>query len=87
MTISDHVARYVAIKQHLGYEFTTNEQILSSFARFADARDEAFFRAETALQWAATAPSRDRCVKKPAHRARLGDLVARRRHPSRGPAT
>ena len=44
MTISDHVARYVAIKQHLGYEFTTNAEILSSFARFADARDEAFFR-------------------------------------------
>ena len=64
MTISDHVARYVAIKQHLGYEFTTNAEILSSFARFADARDEAFFRAETALQWAATAPSWDRCVKK-----------------------
>ena len=64
MTISDHVARYVAIKQHLGYEFTTNAEILSNFARFADARDEPFLRADTALQWAVTAPSRDRCVKK-----------------------
>ena len=64
MTISDHVARYVAIKQRLGYEFTTNAEILASFARFAEARDEDFLRADTALQWAATAPSRDRCVKK-----------------------
>ena len=64
MTIPDHVARFVAMKQRLGYQFTTNAGLLSSFARFAEARDEAFLRADTALQWAATAPSRGRRVKK-----------------------
>ena len=64
MTIPEHVARFVAMKQRLGYQFTTNAGLLSSFARFAEARDEAFVRAETALQWATTAPSQGRCVKK-----------------------
>ena len=32
MTIPDHVARFVAMKQRLGYQFTTNAGLLSSFA-------------------------------------------------------
>ena len=64
MTISDHVARFVAMKQRLGYQFTTNARILSSFARFAADRDEAWIRSETVLEWAATAPSQPRIVRK-----------------------
>ena len=34
MTIADHVARFVTTKQKLGYRFTTNAKVLTSFARF-----------------------------------------------------
>ena len=54
MTISEHVERFVTMKQRLGYQFTTNARILS---RFAADRDEAWIRSETVLEWAATAPS------------------------------
>ena len=64
MTISDHVARFVAMKQRLGYQFTTNARILSSFARFAADREEACIRSETVLEWAATAASQPRIVRK-----------------------
>ena len=64
MTISDHVARFVAMKQRLGYQFTTNARILSSFARFAADRDGAFIRSETVPEWAATAASQPRTVRK-----------------------
>ena len=52
MTITEYVARHIAMKRKLGYQFTTNARILLSFARFADDRGEAFIRAEIVLQWA-----------------------------------
>ena len=64
MTLPDHVARFVAMKQRLGYQFTTNARILSSFARFAADREEACIRSETVLEWAATAASQPRIVRK-----------------------
>ena len=64
MTLPDHVARFVAMKQKLGYQFTTNARILSSFARFAADREEACIRSETVLEWAATAASQPRIVRK-----------------------
>ncbi len=51
-TITDHVARFVAIKRSLGYRFTQNERMLRSFARFAEARNETRICSGTALEWA-----------------------------------
>jgi len=64
MTIAEHVARFVAMKQRLGYEFTTNARILADFARFAADRNEDLLRSETALKWAGTAASQPRMVRK-----------------------
>ena len=55
MTISEHVGRFVAMKQKLGYRFTRCGEALYSFARFAEARDERFIRSETAIEWASAA--------------------------------
>ena len=52
VTITDHVERFVAMKQKLGYEFTRDAQLLRRFARFADDRNETFIRSETAVECA-----------------------------------
>ena len=51
-TIIDHVARYLEINRSLGYRYVQPEQVLRSFARFAEARNETHVRSETALEWA-----------------------------------
>ena len=58
--ISDHVARFVGMKQALGYRFTQNERILKGFARFAEARGETFIRAATAVEWASASQTASR---------------------------
>ena len=50
VTITDHVERFVAMKQKLGCEFTRDAQLLRRFARFADDRNETFIRSETAVE-------------------------------------
>ena len=55
MTIADHVARFVTTKQKLGYRFTTNAKVLTSFARFA--AEEEFIHSGTVLAWASAASS------------------------------
>ena len=62
--ISDHVARFVAMKQKLGYRFKTHATILGNFARFAADRNETLIRSETVLEWASAASSQPRSVKK-----------------------
>lgn len=62
--ISDHVARFVAMKQKLGYRFKTQALTLENFARFAAERNETLIRSETVLEWASAAPSQPRSVKK-----------------------
>lgn len=61
--ISDHVARFVAMKQKLGYRFKTHASILENFARFAAGRNETLIRSETVLEWASTASSQRQSVK------------------------
>ncbi|MDE0052830.1 MAG: tyrosine-type recombinase/integrase [Gammaproteobacteria bacterium] len=51
-TIIDHVARFLEINRSLGYRYAQPEQVLRSFARFAEARNETYVRSETALEWA-----------------------------------
>ena len=54
-TMTDQVARFVAMKRKLGYRFNNNDRMLRSFARFAESRDEAFVHSATALAWASDA--------------------------------
>ena len=63
MTISEHVGRYVAIKQKLGYRYTRPGRILYSFARFAEARNERFIRSETAIEWASASAAASGIVR------------------------
>ena len=65
-TISEHVSRFVAMKQKLGYRFVRSGQVLHSFASFAEARNETFIRSETAIEWASAsaAASRSERVRK-----------------------
>lgn len=51
-TITDHVARFVGTKKALGYRFAKNEELLGSFTRFAEARNETLLRVGTAIEWA-----------------------------------
>ena len=65
ITITEHVGRFVAMKQKVGYRFTQGGQVLRSFAKFAEARNETFIRSGTALEWASasTAASRSAPVR------------------------
>ena len=54
-TITGHVERFVAMKRKLGYRFTWDANLLRSFARFAEDRNETFIRSATAVEWASTA--------------------------------
>ncbi len=64
-TIAEHVERFVAMKQKLGYRFTSSALLLRSFARFAEDRNETFLRSGTALEWASGSTART-----PSQRAR-----------------
>ncbi len=64
--MTDHVARYVLMKQKCGYRFTTNAMMLRGFARFAEHRNETLIRSRTVLDWAlaSTAASPPRRAKR-----------------------
>ena len=62
MTITDHVTRFVALKQKLGYRFITNAKVLRSFARFA--AEDGFIHSGTVLAWASAASSQPCRVKR-----------------------
>ena len=62
-TISDHVARFVEMKQALGYRFTVNERFLKRFARFAETRGDTFIRAATVLEWASASSTASSTTK------------------------
>ncbi len=51
-TIRHQIARFVEINRSLGYRFEQQEELLRTFARFAEARNETHVRSETALEWA-----------------------------------
>jgi hypothetical protein len=48
---------YLALRRATGFQLSNAEYLLSSFARFAAARNESLVRAETAIAWAAQARS------------------------------
>jgi integrase len=51
--MSDLVDRHVALHRATGRQYERQEQILHSFARYADDRGEGIIRSATALAWAA----------------------------------
>ena len=59
-TITEHIERFVAMKQRVGYRFTRSGKTLRIFARFAEGRDETFIRYETALEWASASAAASR---------------------------
>jgi integrase len=68
MLIED-VERYIALRRSLGAGLRRARQSLTSFARFAEDRGECHIRAQTAIAWAAMAPTPGT-----RHR-RLGEIV------------
>lgn len=48
---------YLAIRRAAGFELRVVESLLRNFARFAAERDDSYVRSETAIAWAALAPS------------------------------
>ena len=48
---------YLAIRRAAGFQLRVTETLLRNYARFASARGETHVRAQTALEWAALAPS------------------------------
>jgi integrase len=55
--LSDHVERYVSLRQTLGFALHDASAHLRAFARFAAARGDTQLRSSTATDWAAEAPS------------------------------
>jgi integrase len=55
--LTDHVDRYVALRQAIGYKLRQTARHLHAFARFADAKGDTHIRTSTAVAWATDAPS------------------------------
>ena len=53
MNMSEQVERYVAFKQHLGFQFGSQSKILRSYARHADDRGDEFVQSDRMISWAA----------------------------------
>jgi integrase/recombinase XerD len=65
----DDLERYIALRQSLGAGLRRAKQNLTSFARFAAEKGERHIRAQTAIAWAAMAPTPS------TRQRRLSDLV------------
>lgn len=60
--LSQAMHDYVALKRSLGFKFLDQSRMLADFVVFAEARGDLFVVAETAIQWAAGAPSPGRRI-------------------------
>jgi integrase/recombinase XerD len=67
--LTAHVARYVSLRQTLGFKLDRVSRHLHAFARFAADRGDTHIRASTAVAWATEAPSPS------ARHIRLRDVV------------
>lgn len=67
--LTNHIDRYVALRQALGYRLRKTAQHLHAFARFADVKGDTHIRTSTAIAWATDAPSPS------ARHIRLRDVV------------
>ena len=57
MSLTEHVTSYVAFKRATGLSFREPEQLLGSFAAYAESRGDDFVRTGTAIDWASRVPS------------------------------
>ncbi len=57
MTLQDHVARYVALRRHLGAKLVAVERMLLDYASYAGIRGDTFTQASGMLAWASEAGS------------------------------
>ena len=55
--LTQTIDRYLAVRRAAGFQLRTTEGFLRCYARFAAERGEVHVRAQTALDWAALAPS------------------------------
>jgi integrase len=55
--LADDIARYLALRQSLGFRIRVPAYRLRRFGQFAEARGETVVRRHTAIEWAAEAPS------------------------------
>jgi integrase/recombinase XerD len=60
MPIGTDIQRYVTIKRGLGYKFADQEQMLRKYAQFAESFGDAYVSSNRMIEWASTAPSRQR---------------------------
>lgn len=59
--LSEDIARYIALRQALGFQVRVSSCLLRRFSEFAQARGDSVVRTRTVLEWAAQAPSRSQC--------------------------
>lgn len=55
--LREAVNRYIELHQSMGFKYRVQAYALRSFADFAEQRSEEFVRADSVLEWAASAPS------------------------------
>ena len=55
--LTDHVERYIALRQALGFKLRSISGRLHAFARFATARGDSHVRASTVVDWGGASPS------------------------------
>jgi integrase len=55
--LSDDIARYIGLRQSLGFTIRVPSSRLRRFGEFAEARGDGVVRSHTAIDWAAEAPS------------------------------
>lgn len=55
--LTSMIDNYLAIRRAAGFQLRTHEELLRLYERFAKLRGDTHVRAQTALEWAATAPS------------------------------
>ena len=55
--LRDAVNGYIELYQSMGFKYRVQSYALRSFADFAERRSEEFVRADSVLEWAASAPS------------------------------
>ena len=77
--LSQAIDRYIALRRVAGYQMTVQSGLLHNFARYAAERSQTHVQRQTAIDWAATAPSpyqrenRLSMVRGFAHHARAED--------------
>jgi len=55
--LTQSVESYIAVRRATGFAFRSEGSLLQSFAAFSDAADKRYVSAETAIEWAGSAPS------------------------------